>query len=379
MRALIFTMSCGEGHNAIAKSIGQEFDKIGIENKIVQTFGFNQRRERRENKQYLWVCKHFPRTYNYIWNKLRKQDKSTDKLPYYVKPCLPYFKQVIDGYRPDIIVCTHCYASAVISYMKKSNMLDDKIVSSTILHDITLAPYWEHSNGVDYIFQPLENTTDDLIKKGFKKEQIKTLGLPLRSIFYAKYDKQEIRKQLALDGKFTVLIVSGGNGLGNTKKLVKDILSANLDITLIVINGRNKKSYNQIEKLIKKHNIKNVVNLGFVTNIDEYMKASDVTISRAGSSCVFEALNISKPIIFREKMIINEQITKQYFIEHQCAFGMDKITDAKKYIKILKDDSKLYNKMAENTKKFVYKDSAKNIVNFLVDCANSKNNNFNDK
>ena len=70
MRALIFTMSCGEGHNAIAKSIGQEFDKIGIENKIVQTFGFNQRRERRENKQYLWVCKHLPRTYNYIWNKL---------------------------------------------------------------------------------------------------------------------------------------------------------------------------------------------------------------------------------------------------------------------------------------------------------------------
>ncbi len=372
MKALIFTMSCGEGHNAIAKSLGQEFDKIGVENKIVQTFGFNHRREVRENKQYLWICKHFPQIYDYIWNKLRMQDKSTDKLPYYAKPCLPYFQKIIEEYKPDIIVCTHSYASAVISYMKKNNMLSDKVVTGTILFDITLAPYWEHSNKVDYIFQPLPNTTEDLIKKGFKKEQIFTSGYPIREVFYETYNKNELRKKLAMGDKFTVLTTSGGNGLGNTKKLVKDIVNAKLDITLIVINGRNKKTYHQVDKFIKKNNIKDVVNLGFVTNIDQYMKASDVIISRGGGNSTAETLNIHKPTIFREKAIINEKITKQYFIENKCAFGMNKIADAKKYIKLLKEDKNLYEEMAKNTNNFIYKYSAKNIVNFLVDKTNNK-------
>lgn len=374
MKALIFTMSCGEGHNAIAKSISQEFDKRNVENKIVQTFGFNKKREIRENKQYLWICKHIPKIYDYIWTRLRRQDKSTDKLPYYVKPCLKYFKKEIDEYQPDIIVCTHCYASAVISYMKKNNLINENIVTSTILFDITLAPYWEHSNKVDYIFQPLDNTMDDLQKKGYSKEQIVTLGFPSRNVFYEDYDKEAMRQSLGIENKFTVLTISGGNGLGNTKKLVKDIIDAKLDINLIVINGKNKKTYSQIEKLIKKEELTNVINLGFVNNIDQYMKASDVIISRGGGSSVFEEININKPIIFRENLIINEKISKQFFIENGCAFGMDKITDAKKYIKLLKEDKNLYNKMVENTNKFVYKYSAKNIVNFLIEKSNTKNN-----
>ena len=373
MKALIFTMSCGEGHNAIAKSISQEFDKKNIENKIVQTFGFNHRREVRENKQYLWICKHFPHIYEHFWLKLRAQDKSTDKLPYYVKPCLKFFQKEIKEYNPDIIVCTHSYASAVISYMKKQNLLDPSTVTATILYDITLAPYWEHSNKVDYVFQPLDNTTDDFLKKGFTREQIITLGFPNRDVFYEEYAIQDERKKLNLEDKFTVLIISGGNGLGNTKKLVKDIISADLDITLIVINGRNKKTYSQIDKIIQKSNLKNIVNIGFVNNIDEYMKASDVIISRGGGSSVFEEININKPIIFRENLINNEKITKEFFTKQGCAFSMQKITDAKKYIKLLKENTDLYNKMVEITNKFVYKYSARNIVQFLIDKKSNNN------
>lgn len=102
------------------------------------------------------------------------------------------------------------------------------------------------------------------------------------------------------------------------------------------------------------------------------MKASDVVISRGGGSSVFEEININKPIIFRENLINNEEITKQYFIENKCAFGMNKIADAKKYIKLLKEDKNLYEEMTRNTNNFIYKYSAKNIVNFLVDKTNNK-------
>ena len=51
---------------------------------------------------------------------------------------------------------------------------------------------------------------------------------------------------------------------------------------------------------------------------------------------------------------------------------MNKIADAKKYIKLLKEDKNLYEEMAKNTNNFIYKYSAKNIFNFFVYKTNNK-------
>lgn len=367
MRALIFSMTCGEGHNMMAKSLSMQFDAKGIENKTVQTYGFNEKRVARENKQYLWVCKHFPRIYDYIWEKLRKKNHFTNKLPHYVKPCLNYFIKNIEEYKPDIIVTTHYYASSVISYMKKQNLIDPKIITGAILQDFCLAPYWEHSNCVDYIFQPYPNTTNELLYKGFKESQIKTFGLPIRAEFCGGgISSSSAREKLNLPQKFTLLIVGGGNGLGNTLKLLKSILKKNLDISIICINGKNVKNFNKIEKFCKKNNVNNVINLGFVNNIVDFMKASDLTITRCGSSAISETIAIGTPFIVREKLILNERITKQFFIEKGCALGMNKITDAGDKVKEILNNPELYKSMKENVTHFARPDAAKNIVEFLA-------------
>lgn len=366
VKVLIFTMTCGEGHNMLAKSISQAFNAKGAQTKIVQTFGYNEKRVARENKKFLWAIKRIPHSYNLVWNVLRNKNHFTDKLPGYVKKCLPYFIKNINEYKPDIIVCTHSYASAVISYMIKQNLLDKRIITSTILFDFCLAPYWEHSNKVDYIFQPLDNTTDALIKKGYTKEQIKTFGLPVRENFYLPYDKEQVKSSLNLKSNFTVLIIAGGNGLGNTLKLLKSILKKNLDISIIVINGRNEKNLNKINKFIKEKNIKNVLNLGFTKDVDLYMKASDLIITRCGGSGISEILTLNKPFIVREKMILNEKINKKMFISLGCALGMDKITDAGDKVQFLIENKQIYNKMEENIKKLQHPYSAQKIVEFLL-------------
>ncbi len=374
MKALIFTMTCGEGHNMIAKSLAQACENANVEYKILQTFGYNEKRVARENKKFLWACKYIPKLYDFVWNRLRKKDTSTNKLPYYVKKCLKYFKEQIALFCPDIIICTHYFASSVIAYMKKQNLLKKNIVTSTILFDFCLAPYWEHSVAVDYIFQPHHNTTNDLIEKGYSKDQILTFGLPIRDEFFKQFNKTFLRKELGLKNIFTVLNVGGGNGLGNTLKLLKSVLSINNDLQIIIINGKNKKNYNKIQKYIEKNKIKNVVNLGFVNNMDKYMKACDIIISRCGGCGLSEIFAVGKPFIIRENMILNEKINKNYFINEGCALGLNKITDAGKQVKILKEDTTLYNNMVENIKKIQYNDPAKKIVNFLIDKAKEKQN-----
>ncbi len=374
MKALIFSMTCGEGHNMMAKSLSMQFDAKGIENKIVQTFGFNEKRVKRENRQYLWVCKHFPKIYDFVWEKLRKKNHFTDKLPTYVKPCLKYFIQNIEEYKPDIIVSTHYYASSVLTYMKKQNLLDSKIVTGAILQDFCLAPYWEHSNGVDFIFQPYENTRDELLFKGFKENQIVTTGLPIRAEFCGGggISSSDMREKLKLPQKFTVLTIAGGAGHGNTIKLLKNILKKKLDISIICINGKNKKGFNQIEKFCTKKNVSNVTNLGFVQNMIEYMQASDLIITRCGSSSICETLAVGRPFIMREKLILNERITKKMFSENGCALGLEKITDAGDNVEKIFSSPALYESMKANISKYARPNSSKNIVKFLIKESSSK-------
>ena len=226
MKALIFTMTCGEGHNMIAKSIYNSFTNKNVETKIVQTFGYNEKRVNQENKKFLWACKHIPKIYNFVWNKLRTKNHYTDKLPSYVRHCLPHFIKEINIFNPDIIVCTHYYASSVISYMKKNNLIDNNIITSTILTDYCVHPYWEHSINIDYVLQALDNTTSDLINKGFQSKQILTTGMPIRDVFYADYDKNSEKEKLNVQNQKVITIIGGGFGLGNTLKLVKNLLSS---------------------------------------------------------------------------------------------------------------------------------------------------------
>lgn len=366
-KILFFSMTCGEGHNTIAKSLMQEFQFQGHETKLCQVYGFDEKRIKKENKLFLFAVKHFPHIYNHFWNKLRNKNKKTEKLPFFVKQCLPYFQQEIEAFKPDIIVCTHNYASMVLSYMKKNNLLDKKIIISTILFDFVLCPYWEYSKDVDYIFQPHTNTTDHLLQKGFTQNQIKTFGLPIRKEFSIPFNTKEIKKQLKLKDIPTVLTTAGGYGLGNTLKLLKNILKYNKDIQVIVVNGKNQKNYNIVEKYIKKNNIKNVINLGFVTNFADYMKASDLIIGRAGSGTLSESFALNKPLIIREKLILNEKLGKEMFIKEGCALGLKKISEAGKKVYTVLNNKSLYETMVNNTKKYSKPSSSENIVNFLLE------------
>lgn len=373
MKALIFSMTCGDGHNNMARALTQQFDKLRIENKTVQTYGFNEKRVARENKQFLFVSKHFPHLYDFIWNKLRKKNHFTNKLPSYVKPCLEYFKENISSFQPNIIITTHYYASSVLSYMKKENLLDKKIITGAILQDFCLAPYWEHSSGVDYIFQAYSNTTEALLEKGFKENQIVTFGLPIKDEYsHEEVDTSKMRKKLGLPEKFTLLIVGGGNGISSAFKPLKSVLAKNLDISIVCINGRNQKSYNQIDAYLKKNNVDNVTNLGFVNNMVEYLQACDLTITRCGSSVMSETLSVGKPFIAREKLILNERFNKRYLIENGCALGLDKVTDAGDKVQRILENPSLYQTMKETISRYARPNAARDIVVFMSQKAKEK-------
>lgn len=371
-RVLIFSMTCGQGHNMIAKSLKESFKDFDATVKIEQFYD-SSKKIKRANNQYFFVCKHFPNLYDKIWNRLRKKNHyKKNKLPFFARNALKHFKNVIEEFKPDIIVCTHLYASAVISYMKTNEILSKGIITSTILFDFTLAPYWEYSKNVDYIFQPFENTTRDLKNKGFSDNQIITLGMPVRKEFCLAYDTNQYKDKLNLTSKFTIMLQAGGGGIGKNEELVKKLYYNVKDINIICVNGSNKKSFANIEKFISKTEAKNIYNLGFVNNLYDYMKASDLILTKGGGNGISEILALKKPFVIRENMIINEKINCEFLVKEGVALTANNIDGIIKLCQELKDDSSKLDGLLENISKFSKPNASNDIALFLLNRFNNK-------
>ncbi len=352
----------------IARSLAECFERSGGEARIVETFGYSPRRVARENRTYLWCCKHIPRLYNAFWNYIRTHKAPTEKVPYYLGgKVVPYFQSQIEAFSPDIIIGTHYYASSVLSYMQKNAMLPPNVVTGTILSDYCVHPYWEHSVNVDYIFQPFDNTAQKLMEKDFSRDQIVTSGLPIREVFYADFDRMAHKRALGLHEGKVVTVVNGGNGLGNTLKLVQSLLKEGGDYQIVVVNGKNEKSRFKIEKYLKKKGVTNVLNLGYVSNMVDYLRATDLGVVRCGSSVLTEFISLGIPMVLREKMIINEDLNKQFLVESGCAVGMKRISDGGKCVKEVLENEEKYAQMQAAVLTLRRPYSAQKIAAFLIE------------
>lgn len=368
-KVLILTMTCGEGHNAIAKSIANELTKNNTDCKIVDVFESKPKLKKFYNDSYLFLCKHFPKTYQFFWQKQRKHTPENLNKSNQIKQILPvadHIDSIIKEYQPTTIVSVHNVAGAVISYLKVNGRLEKNIKSITVMFDYVLCPYWDTNKYNDYCITPNEFCHNDLLKLGFKEEQLVCLGFPVNSKFYNKLDKTEIRKKLGLKNIFTFFSIAGGNGLGNSLKLLKNILKTKGEYQVIIVCGKNKKSKQQIEKYIAKHKISNVMCLGFVDNINELMCASDVAFARGGGAGISECFYSNLPIIFRKGLIINERENKDIFVKNGCGFEIRHDKDIEKICQNLIDNQDIITKMQQNIVKFKKDRPIEAIAKFII-------------
>lgn len=130
MKFLILSMTVGEGHNSLAKSVASEMEKWGIDTKIVQIYGFDPSRVEKENKKYLRACKYIPHLYNAVWNCIRNKNPNRKARMFKrsLKPCCDYIADVIEKEKPDGILCTHYYASIILSILAGGEYLIEKLL-----------------------------------------------------------------------------------------------------------------------------------------------------------------------------------------------------------------------------------------------------------
>lgn len=82
--------------------------------------------------------------------------------------------------------------------------------------------------------------------------------------------------------------------MGPLRGIARALNRAQLPLQLVIIAGRNEKLRRQLQQL--EWNIPAQVH-GFVTNMPDWMRASDLVITKAGPGTIMETLAAGKPMI----------------------------------------------------------------------------------
>merc|ERR1711957_478430 len=102
----------------------------------------------------------------------------------------------------------------------------------------------------------------------------------------------------------TVLVVGGGDGMGGItaiatalgNRLDSDGLKDEKQYQMVVVCGSNKEAVKELSSLDWEKGVNVLVN-GFVNNMDEWMRASDAIVTKAGPGTIAEASICGLPCI----------------------------------------------------------------------------------
>ena len=370
---LIYTVTAGNGHNTLAKSFKNALEKYygnEVNVKIINFFDDYRSifRSWIVDDGYRMSVKYALPIYNKIFKSMQK-NMDSKKFNFSVNYCLygKYKKilKTIDEFKPDCIICTHFFPAIALTRLKQKGKLF--IPFTYFVTDYTVSPYMEYATGVTKLFSPAKDFTDKLVEIGYKPEQIQVIG------YLSKIDVEEISREKGK--RLSVLIMSGAGAFAGLEKQIKDLLRADLDVDVVLINGKDKKHKAKYDKYIKKLNnaggLKHtkIENYGFVEDSEmlALLKRADCVVSKVGGNSLIEVVNLGRVLITTNKLAEQEWLNMQYLKKYADCFLIDKDNSLLKLLSsnIFNDD--FFDKYSQDIKRIQVSNTSKNYVDAIIE------------
>lgn len=369
-KVLVLSASAGAGHIRAAQAIEKAIieSNAAKEIKHIDTLEYTNKLFRSlYSKAYIEMVNSAPEVLGWLYDHLDKPwQRERRRLAIDKLNTRPFIK-MLEEYQPDITVCTHFLPSEIISWLKAKERLANPqaiVVTDFDVHAMWLCHHYEH------YFVAMEETAVHLEKLGIPASKISVSGIPIDPIFAIKKDKQEMRAKYGLHpDRPTILVSAGGFGVGPIEHMMKSLLELTHPVQVIVICGRSEELKTQMDELastISPADNVAVKVVGFTTNMDEYMSASDILLGKPGGLTTSEAL--AKGLVF---VIVNpipgqEERNSDHLLEEGVAIRCNNLpTLAYKIDRLLADKPK-FAAMQANVEKMAHPRAAFEIVDKLL-------------
>jgi processive 1,2-diacylglycerol beta-glucosyltransferase len=158
-----------------------------------------------------------------------------------------------------------------------------------IENDFSFHSWWRHPH-VDGYVVPSDDVAWGLRCQGVAAGRIHVLGVPVMPGFADPPSRTAAADELGIDPEpFTVLLMSGGTGVGRMDSLAATLLGLGGDLRVIALAGAGPRHRDRLERLAAEHPRRLVV-LPFTDRVEVPMAAADVVVSKPGGSTVAECL-----------------------------------------------------------------------------------------
>ncbi|MDV2685054.1 glycosyltransferase [Alkalihalophilus lindianensis] len=357
----IFSASIGSGHNEASKALKKQLETKGHSVTIVDTFyAIHPLLHKVFFVLYLSMIKRAPN----LWGRLYKYGADyswfliMDKLGGFF--CDKLYS-IISEQNTNIMVSTHPFVTAFLSNLKKKHCLH--IPLYTVITDLDLHPGYIRPE-IDAYFTGAPNYEVFAKEYNVPCAKFHFTGIPIKTVPDPLLSRYQVRERLGLvPNEKTVLLTGGGLGLGKYVEIIKSLEGLNSPVQLVCMTGVNKKITRKVKSIVSKHRIHV---LEFTDHFIDYLRASDVILSKAGGLTMSEALACETPILVYKPVPGHEENNATILTEMGTAIKADKLSDIIVLLERLLFDHSFYKSLVQNAKKTKTPHAASHIANVIT-------------
>lgn len=363
MKILLLTAATGGGHlrasNAVERYIR---DNTGHDVKSVDTLkAVGRFLDKTVCDSYLFMAKKVPALFGRLYKQTNKQNLFSDLVPKLSGMFSNLLLPAIEAYHPDVIITTHPFATEMVSDLKEDGSVTAPLIC--ILTDYGVHRAWI-ADYVDAYVVASDDMVPELMTFGVPKEKIYPFGIPVHDVFFDREDRSMILRDLNFDPELpTLLFMAGSFGVSNIIKLYRDLTETNVKMQIIVITGRNRKLYEAFEKELASGARLPTRLIYFTDEVEKYMHASDLLVTKPGGLTVSEALACNLPLAVFDAIPGQEEDNANFLKTHDTGVRLHKGDDFAEQISSLLMEKQKLQAMRENCEEF---DKSQSIPNLLV-------------
>ena len=297
IRCLVLSVDIGAGHRSTAQALCSALETLapGSQHKVVEALEYLGPGAGTVAKElYFGVLEELPD----LWGMLYEERG----LLGFLKPVGEFFDDlrtaslspVVRSFAPDVVVAVHPIACGLAAALRRNGELSCPTVA--VLTDFDAHPAWI-VRGLDLYLAPTRRVADDLETQGAPASRVVVTGIPLRAGFAKVRGQPADPVKLGLDrGRFTILLLGGGLGLGPITETAEALSSLGGPLQLVLICGSNRQLEREARQLARRCQVPLHVT-GRVDNIWDYMSVADLAVGKPGGLTCAELMAAGVPLI----------------------------------------------------------------------------------
>ena len=330
MRILIATVTAGAGHLQAAAALEEAWRAFRPDDAVerVDVLDFTSQVFRKAyGGGYAQVVQHAPELWGFFFKHTDKPAllRKISRLRRSVSLLSAHkFAAHLKSFAPDVVLCPHFLPLEILGKLKSRSRGRRTPFCVCVVTDFEAHALWMEP-AVDLYCVAAEETKARLVARGAPAANVVVTGIPIAAKFSALPSAAAARRSLGLrDDRPVLLVLSGGFGMGPVAGILAALERVERPIQVAVVCGRNPRLRRKLATQEHRHPTQV---LGFVTNMQEWMAAADLILTKPGGLTSSEALACGRPLLILDPIPGQEAANSDFLLEHGAAVRINSLDD----------------------------------------------------